>query len=260
MTRKVSDWDFNNRHVQNDVVPGKFISSKTALVAFGPPRYSMIAAGDKKKEIGQNRVLSDFTVNEQIDQEKILENFGAGNSFAPLPVGLIQNVSMNQGRNIDKIFELGSELSYQVPGRVIPNFGFSKVLYHGPSLLKFAMVYYIQRLTSGEGLGGVDLEKVRNLSSLGEDFQLDLNGKNKAGEGSFFINLASELFQFPFGVLLYFKDNAGAPYGAVYIEECYITTHSLSMDVGATVIVENAGVDCANFLPLDVSSGFGETS
>lgn len=236
----LSQWDFQNNHVQNDVRQGKFVGSKSIVLAFGPPKFQMITAGG-------NISAGDNTVNQT--------NF---NEFThgPIPVGLVQSFNLSQARQIDKIFELGSERAYLVPGRVIPQFSVSKVLYSGPSLLKFASIYYLQRVGESRISDGVDLSKVeRALASFDPDQASTVNFNTKktpAGYGDFFINLASSLFQLPFGIMVWMKTNDAGNYGCFYLEDAYITVHSMSSGAMASVVAEEVSIEFDRLMPVKV--------
>lgn len=250
--RKIEDWDFQASHVQNDIFPGRFISSKTVLVAFGPPKFSMIARGNQKSAT-LNEVEDQGLTDAELDEDAFRSTiFTAQGSYAPVPVGLVQEMSMQQSRQISKIFEIGSDRAYHIPGRNFAAATINKILYDGPSLLKFAMVYYVQRRESGL-LGGLDQEKIRNMVNASET--VDISGTNRPGFDNFYINLASDLFNYPLGVLLYFKNNAGNPYGAVYLEDCFINQHGIGIQVGSSVIAESISLDFDRPVGVNVFTG-----
>jgi hypothetical protein len=113
-------------------------------------------------------------------------------------------------------------------------------MYDGPSLLKYAMVYYLERLENGQ-LGKIDQAKLKNMVQTTS--ALEISGTNRPGFDHFFINLSSDLFNFPVGVMFYFKNNAGLPYGAMYLEDAHITTHGMSVQVGMSVVAESISID-----------------
>ena len=212
--------------------------------------------GDNSAAATGNEVDLEFDFFSGIDNEKSLIRSGAIDHFSPVPVGLVQNISLSQGRNVAKIYELGSERSYQIPERSEPSFSFSKILYSGPSLLKFSHVYYLKRQATG--IHDVELEKIKNVMKAADiDDVKDIENaiKSQAGSpgyGDFFINLASELFQFPIGIMLMFKNNSGKIYGAMYLEDAYISSVDFRVDTASTIIGESCGVSFDNILPLNV--------
>lgn len=237
-----SEWDFQNRHVQNDVRAGKFVGSKSVLLAFGPPRFQMITAGG-------NLMAGNNTAN-----LASLNEFTHG----PIPVGLGQSYNLNQSRQIDKIFEIGSERAYHIPGRVISSFSMDKILYSGASLLKFAANYYLNR-TSGSTIDDtVDLSKVeRAIASFNP---IDVSPSNfnmkkaPAGYGDFFINLSASIFQLPFGIMIWKKANDSSNYGCVYLEDAFISSHNIGAGAMSSVIAEQVSIEFDRIVPVKVLS------
>lgn len=242
--KNLNDWNFSGEHVQNDVKSSGLVNSKTTIIAFGPPKFDMIATG--KIDPGLNEVNPNVIEGTDIGDVQ-------ASQFAPIPVGMVQSYNLGQQRQIERLMEIGSERSLIVPGRTIPNFGMDKVLYSGPSLLKFASSYYLNRTTNNI-LDTVNLSKIQDnindLNLVAED--VGGQGKNRAGYGNLFLNLASNLFSHPVGVLLWFKTVAGENYGAVYLEECHISTHQMSMSSGQSMVGESCSFEFDRIVPVDV--------
>ena len=251
MANNIQDWDFDAKHVNNNNRPGQFISGKTVLISLGPPLWEMTISGNTRGVSGNSVSRNDLVPN-----DSNLRITSGTSRYDPVPVGLVQDITAQQGRNIDKIYELGSDRPFLVPGKTVPNLSFSKVLYAGPSLLKFSAAYYLEGADPNKQdqlLGGkVDKAKLEDLGNIINGYELKIAGENKPGSDDFFINLASEIFTFPFGVMVYMKDNMGVPYGAFYAEECYISGHNFGINTGSTVIMEQAQIECARFRAIDV--------
>jgi hypothetical protein len=232
----IESWDFGSKHVQNDINPGKFVGSKTVLIAFGPPQAKQMLSGQSE-------------INKPIT---LYPNESGSNM--PIPVGLVQAMTLDQAKQIDKIFEIGSERSYQVVGRTIQSCGFSKIMYLGPSLLKFASSFYLAKdPTTGELLDP-DPEKPKTIdrNNQEEPAELKFDGANRPGFGDLYLNFASELFNLPIGVLIYMRSNSKEDYGAVYLENGQISNSGLRLDVGAAVLGENISVEFDGVVPIKV--------
>lgn len=200
----ISSWAPLTDHVQNDIPDSAaFIDAKTVLLAAGPARLHQ------------------------------LKGAGAGgltNLDVAYPIGVMENFSVNQTKTVQRIFEIGSIRSYFVPGRIIGQAAFGRTLYNGRSLLNVLYAVANTRnsapLTSGT---------FRTLSGNADQ---NLNIRASPGEGNLYMAMHSDLFNHPFGLLVYMVDNNLNPYGAVYLEENYLQGHQLSINSQATVLVE----------------------
>jgi hypothetical protein len=74
------------------------------------------------------------------------------------------------------------------------------------------------------------------------------------GYENLFLNLASDLFNQPIGLLLYIRDSNEDTVGAVYIEACYIPNHTWATDAQGVMIQESAAVQFERAVPVAVSA------
>ncbi|MFW5895116.1 MAG: hypothetical protein ACOCT9_00075 [archaeon] len=207
----MGNWDFKNKAVQqydNPESSGQ-LGSKAVLLSFGPPMYDPDAT----------TIVS----------------------------GFVQNMNMNQQRQIQELFEIGSERRYWVDGPTRNNLSLSRALFSGPSLLKIA----------GRGLlnDGIDGEI---------DVQDDMfkgGSKNAVASGAdknFWINLGSDFFKNPLGLMIQFREFYGngqsSSYGAVYLQNAKISAHSLSMQAGNWLMQENIQMMFEHPVPLSQGS------
>ena len=234
-TTSFQNWDFHNVHVQQELFGGEFISAETTLVAAGPPRLSDVQGTG-----------------------------GGATSAICYPIGVLENVGLSQSKQLQRIFEIGSRRSYFVPGRVIGSVTLGRVMYHGPSLLKVLYAYY--RQTAGglklnfKGLGallnasGVNIpDPNAALLDLGE-LQLQLHKvKFRPGYNDMWLSLFSDIFNQPFGLCLYFKNANEKTYGAIYLDECYLQGHQMSISSGSVLIMEGASAQFDIARPVDMS-------
>ncbi|NIW97017.1 MAG: hypothetical protein GWN13_01990 [Phycisphaerae bacterium] len=72
---------------------------------------------------------------------------------------------------------------------------------------------------------------------------------------AFYINLQSELFDRPIGLLFYILDQRNNPYGAFYAEECQIQTHNVALAAQGVTISEQASLVFDRMVPVAVSGG-----
>lgn len=242
------NWNWTNEHVQTEIKNGEYVSSESTLVLAGPARMDMLTPA--------NSALVDFS---------------ATNSL--IPIGLIQGIQVAQNRQLSRLFEIGSKRSYMVPGRMFANFTVSRFLFYGPSLMR--LLYALAPIGPGQKLGEFGTELLIDPDEQGQpisflDTYNDLfPNKNldvapgwggSVGEGGnrdFFVNLTSELFNVPFGMALVFKDTRDRPYGAMYLEDCYIETHNMMVDASTVVMTENVSGQFDRISPIQLSANAG---
>lgn len=232
------NWNWASEHVQVELQNGEYVSAESTLVLAGPSKLKMITdmAGDP------------ISANSQL-----------------YPVGLLQMLTVAQNRQVARLFEIGSKRSYFVPGRLFANFQINRILFYGPSLLRLLYAVapnrgYGQPLNfAAEGAVPTQQSQLREnpaYSALfpSENFLLAPGHGARTDEDNrdFFINLASELFNVPFGMCLLFKDARKRPYGAFYMEECMIEAHSIGVDSNNIVLAEGVNGQFDMVMPMQV--------
>ena len=222
---KLSEWQPYNRYVQGGLVDGQYMSAAFTLIAAGPPRLANVGGAT-----GVAAALSS----------------GQGQDFA-LPIGVVQNVNLSHNRSFARFWEVGSERSYFISGRTVGQVSLSRVMYHGPSLLRMLYAYYQDLLPPTvvpfvfPNIGPSAVANPHNV-------------KIPPGYENIFLNLASDLFAQPIGILMYFRDTNEDTVGAIYLEETYVPSHTIATDAGGTVIQENAAMQFERGVPVAVSS------
>tara|TARA_B100000131_G_scaffold221323_1_gene212810 strand:+ start:7738 stop:8115 length:378 start_codon:yes stop_codon:yes gene_type:complete len=73
------------------------------------------------------------------------------------------------------------------------------------------------------------------------------------GYDNMFLNLASDLFSQPLGLLLIFKDNEENNIASVYLDQCYIPQHSLAVDAQGLLIQESVGIQYEKMVPIKLA-------
>jgi hypothetical protein len=234
-TTSFSNWDFYNFHVQQDLIGGQFVSAESTLVAAGPPTADQTANG--------------------------------GTTGGVYPIGLLESVGLQQSKQLQRIFEIGSTRSYFIPGRVIGSITVGRTFYFGPSLLRVLYAYYNQTnnpagLNFGQNAPGSTIT-VDGLTVPDPAAAL-LNGIDPStlhtlhrnpGDDYFFIDLASDLFNQPTGMAIYFKDANFVSVGAMYLETCYVQGHQMSVSSGSVLVMEGVSMQYERLVPIKVLIG-----
>lgn len=233
----ISNWKFFQNHVQSELQGGQFVSAATILIAAGPPR------------------LRDAT-------GAVLPDAGAAKAEIAFPIGVIENFGMSQNRQLQRMFEIGSKRSYFVPGRTIGSISLGRVLFFGPSLLRVLYAYYP---TQGKFKGGPDVAHKLN-SALAEKplGQRTPIVQDRPGFGrpisdpqlnaDFWINLASDLFDHPFGLLCFLRDAQNDAYGAFYLEDVNIQAHQLNVNASSVLVAEGTSAQYDKVIPINIGT------
>lgn len=215
-----SQWKPYENFVQSGMLDGKFLNAGFTVVCAGPPRVSAATT------------LSTSLESSAADQ-------------VVMPIGVVQNVNLSHNRTFNRIFEVGSERSYFISGRTMGQLALSRILYDGPSLLRMIYAYY------NDALGTVQVSKLfPNAGVAGTANQHDV--QIPPGYDHFFINLASDLFNNPIGLMLYVRDSSLGTYGAVYLEGCYVPNHTWATDSQGVIIQESAAIQFERAVPVAV--------
>lgn len=221
------NWNWAAEHVQAELVNGEYISAESTLLLAGPARL-------------------EYLVGAGVTPESVKSNL--------YPIGLVQNFMMAQNRFLTRLFEIGSKRAYFVTGRLAANFQVNRVMFFGPSLMRLLYSLapnregfggnpfkFIREGTTGSSLESVNLTTPQLYADLFPERYLltpGFGGASNEDNRDFFINLASDLFQIPFGISVIFKDAKNRPYGACYLQDCYIEAHSMGIDANNVVIAE----------------------
>lgn len=207
------------------MVDGQFLNAGFTVLAAGPPRLA---------NVGGSTALAGALTGAAADQ-------------MVMPIGVIQNVNLSHNRTFNRIFECGSERSYFISGRTIGQLSIARILYHGPSLLRMLYAYYedaIPPTIVSAVFPNAGIATVANPHDV----------IIPPGYENLFLNLASDLFNQPIGLLMYMRDSNLDTYGAVYMEGCYVPNHTWATDAQGVIIQESAAIQFERVIPVAVSA------
>ncbi len=226
-----SNWDFFQANVQSGLVEGRYMNASFMMIAAGPPRLAAIGA------------------------DKVGDSSGLNSDIA-YPIGIIQSFNLGQNTQIMRLFEIGSERSYFIRGRTMGQLGLGRIMYHGPSLLRVLYAYMKDAGTNPGFEALYDSEGQHaslNTSSQSNAFGSDAVS-NLPGHENLWLDLASDVFSQPIGLLLVMRDSNSDTVGAFYFEYCHITNHGFATDSGGTIMTENAALMYERIVPIDVGA------
>ena len=211
----IKDWNFRQFHLQLDrggKNQGTFMTPEATLIGAGPARLSEV---------------------------------GGGLESSIVPIGVTDNVAINQNKMLQQIFEIGSRRSYFVSGHTTGTVSISRPMFNGPSLL---------RLLTGAMADYDGLDNEAGLSPVnGGDPAFGQDGVPDPGEATFYINLQAEIFDRPLGLLFYMIDQRNVPYGACYVEDANIQAHAWNIAAQAMTVVENVSMMFDRIQPVAVT-------
>lgn len=227
MAGTFSDWAPMNNYVQSGQVDGQYVNAGYMLLAAGPPRIANIGGA---ASFGQALSGNGQAANQMV-----------------LPIGVLQNFSLSHNRQFSRIFEIGSERSYFISGRTVGQLGLGRVYYHGSSLLRILYAYY-QDSVGPTLVPSMWPNAGENVMSNPHDVIIP------PGYENIYMNLASDLFAQPIGILMYIRDINQDALGAMYFEACYLPNHSLQTDSQGVLLQENVGVQFERGVPVSISA------
>jgi hypothetical protein len=230
-TSSFSNWDWANQRIHPDLKAGQFISAETTLIASGQPSLSGdVATADK----GAN-----------------LEDPGD-----VYPLGLLEQFGLQQNKQVQQIFEIGSARSYFIPGRVVGSVSLGRTFFYGPSLLR---ALYSHQNPLGAVAVGAEVTTTAGTTTTSPNAALLTtakqykNIKRTPGNNNLWVDLMSDMFSRPTGLAVYFKDKMDATLGAFYLEECYVTGHQLSISSGSVLISEGTQLLYNVLTPIEIT-------
>lgn len=252
MANDFTSWRWSSEHVQTEIENGEFLSAESTLILAGPPSLT---------KVNQNSTViggAAANIGDVPNAETIL-----------FPIGLLAGFSMNQGRNIQSAYEIGSTRRYLVPEKIVSNLRLDRAKFFGPSLLRVLYAYYPQNRLGGSGTplkgawanGTTEGDKLPDLTNsvpgygepnIASSPNIPVDQKENR---DFWINLQSMVFRQPMGLCSYFKASNDKPYGAAYMEECLISQHTVNMGSNQVMILEGVTIEFDRVAPINIVGG-----
>jgi hypothetical protein len=212
------------------MVDGRYANAGFTMLAAGPPRIA---------NMGSAAFAAAFPDAEEAG--------GDGANDIVHPIGIIQNFNMTHTRQFSRIFEIGSERSYFIGGRTVGQLGLARVYYHGASLLRVLYAYYKDER-------GQTVIQPMWPNSANDSMDNPHDVIIPPGYENLYLNLASDLFAQPVGLLMYIRDINQATLGAMFFEACYVPNHSWQTDSQGVLIQESVSVQFERGVPVGVSA------
>lgn len=227
MAGTFSDWAPYTNYVQAGMVDGTYANAGFTMLAAGPPRIANIggAAAFAQATSGGGQAANQIV----------------------FPIGIVQNFNLSHTRQFSRIFEIGSERSYFIGGRTVGQLGLARIYYHGASLLRTIYAYYSDLIPPT-----VVPPMFPNAGAAAQANPHDVI--IPPGYENIYINLASDLFAQPVGIMMYMRDVNQDALGAMYFEACYLPNHSWQTDSQGVLIQESVAVQFERAVPVAISA------
>ena len=272
VSTSVSNWNRSVAHVEAAVRSGRFVNAETTLIVAGPPRISDLSI--------VNGLSTNINSVGQVTTDVLNSGAGGNGADALYPLGMVESLGVQQVQAVQKMFEIGARRSYQAAGRVQVSAALGRVMFHGPSLLRSLMAYYPNNIQMARGRvlgassGGQKDSILESIATAGGSNQIATgifpeiyfepgsfasNDPEKPGSmpAAFMMNLMSELFSHPFGLGVIMRDNANKNYGAIYLEDCFVNSHSFQISASSTLISESVNLTADACVPVEFSTEAG---
>lgn len=184
-----SSWEenFRNKHVDTELQSTEFLSSYRTVI------YSRPASDETKQQVG---------------------SIGSAEASQFKAIGVVTAWSFAESRNIDRIFELGSDIPYLVPGYTMGQISLQRVMLNGSDV--------VNALYQGEQANSANT-KQKNNTSMGSikdiTFPIDI----------LFVAFST-------------NGNGSAKYSKVF-KNCQISSRSESVTAGQVIIAENVQIE-----------------
>lgn len=154
-----------------------------------------------------------------------------------IPIGLADNIQMSSNPTLARLFEVGSNRSFFTRGKTINSITMSRML----------------------------ADQANILEALSQTaYRPEINTANQSGPGAdspnpaIKMNIDSEYFNVPFGLLMVFKTRGGGDGGsgkqlsALYLEYCMFSNYSFAIASQSPVIQENVAIEFDRIVPVSL--------
>lgn len=154
------------------------------------------------------------------------------------PIGLADNISMAANPGLARLFEIGSNRSFFTRSKTMHSLQMTRMLADQSNVLEVLSANAYRPNLSDKGMSAAGAEAP--------------NDKIK-------MNLDSEYFGVPFGLLLLFKtrgdgdDGTGKVLSALYLEYCMFSGYNFGIASQSPVIQENVSIEFDRVVPVNLT-------
>lgn len=162
----------------------------------------------------------------------------SGDTGTLVPIGLTDGINYSTDAQLARLYEIGSNRAFFTRGKTVSNISFSKMLADQQNILR-ALTQNAYRPVMN-----IDGTKAPGATSPNPDIMM---------------NLDSEYFSVPFGLLLVFKTRGGSTgtgkiLSALYLESCMFASYNFNITATAPVIVEGVAIQFDRPVPVSFAN------
>lgn len=220
VTKSLGDWQFQKTHIERNM--------DNAAYEAAHPDDTLVLAGPAR---------ADDIATEQLNGADVKFGIAPSTDTAAdvplLPIGMLQAMSFSQSKPTQPMMAIGSGRSFFTSGKATTQWQAGRLFVNGRNLLR-VLFHNAVKL-------GIDVSKFDDPAALSEG-------------SKFFTNLDSELYYLPFGMACIFRNKAHDWVGAFYVELCMITSYSVGVNAGQSVMMESVSGVADRLLPLSLSN------
>jgi hypothetical protein len=174
----------------------------------------------------------------------------AGNTAELTPIGLTDGIALQSSPQLQRLYEIGSNRAFFTRGKTMSSVSFSRVLADQSNILMALTANTYRPLQSIGGQSGMSASPNVNVA----------------------MNLDSEFFSTPFGLMLLFKTRGGPSstgttsggqgissgngkiLTAIYLEYCMFSNYSFQVANQSPVIMEGLSIEFDRVVPVSMTN------
>jgi len=177
----------------------------------------------------------------------------AGNTAELTPIGLTDGISLQSSPQLQRLYEIGSNRAFFTRGKTMSSVSFSRVLADQANILTALTANTYRPLQATNGMSGPSATPNPNIA----------------------MNIDSEYFSTPFGLMLMFKTRGGGSssgatdittvstggntttgkiLSVVYLEYCMFSNYSFQVANQSPVVMEGLGIEFDRIVPIQMTN------
>lgn len=206
---------------------------------------------DYKESIAINDIVESGTVLIAAGPADLDSAIADPDGHRIVPIGLVETAQISLNKPLSRIFEIGSKLSYIIPGRTVGGISLSRVFFDGPSMLK---AVYMGEVKADFASVNKKFAKFQSNPYTDWDGNELYHKFSNIGSGNLAMNLASSFFDQPIGLAFYFKDQQDDTVGQTYFEGCRISTYNMGISANMNVLTESINMEFVRCRPINTAT------
>lgn len=162
----------------------------------------------------------------------------SGDASILTPIGMADQISVQSNPSLARLFEIGSNRSFFTRGKTMSAMNLGRMLCDQKSLLSVLM---------------------QNAYKPTDTRFMSAPPGAESPQPDIMMNIDSEYFGVPFGLMMLFKTRGGGSQGegkvltAIYLEYCMLSNYAYQIASASPVIVESVAIEFDRFLPISLN-------